>query len=167
MPWKQNLKTDLYQKFVITHEVHHTVTSKPASSLIGGLTRLLALSVPPRDPAAPVTAVLDLVHLGELIADASSVSTLAAHKGDEVERAQVNLEELLQAVWLNRYFRTPRTIALLEVQPGERWMEKGGGTIEGWTVGGWTAAEELQQEREKSVAEEILGQDGFGMVRGK
>ena len=88
-----------------------------ASALIDGLTYLLALSVSPGDPAASITAVLNLVHLGELIADASRMSTLGAHQGDEVERAQVNLEELLQAVWLDCYLWTPRAIALLEVQP--------------------------------------------------
>ena len=81
-------------------------------------TDLLALPVPPRDPAAPITAVLNLVHLGELITDASSVTALRAHEGDEVERAKVNLEELLQAVWLHCYLWTPGAIALLEVQPG-------------------------------------------------
>lgn len=83
------------------------------------LTYLLALPISPRDPAASITAVLNLVHLGELITDASRMTTLSAHKGDEVERAQVNLEELLQAVWLDCYLRTPRAVALLEVQPGK------------------------------------------------
>lgn len=81
-------------------------------------TYLLALPVSPRDPAASIAAVLNLVHLGELITDASRVATLGAYKGDEVERAQVNLEKLLQAVWLHCYLWTPRAIALLKVQPG-------------------------------------------------
>lgn len=90
------------------------------------MTDLLALPVFPRDPAASIAAILYLVHLGELITDASRVATLGAHKGDEVERAQVNLEELLQAVWLDCYLWTPRTIALLEVQPGRDTDRKGG-----------------------------------------
>lgn len=44
---------------------------------------------------------------------------LRAHEGDEVQGAQVDLEELLQVVRLHRYLWTPRAIALLEVQPGE------------------------------------------------
>lgn len=80
---------------------------------------LLALSVSPRDPATAIATVLDLVHLGELITHASRVTTLGAHERDKVEGAQVNLEELLQVVWLHCYLRTPRAIALLKVQPGE------------------------------------------------
>lgn len=56
--------------------------------------------------------------MGELVADASRVTALRAHQGDEVERAKVNLEELLQVVRLHGYLRTPRSVALLEVQPG-------------------------------------------------
>lgn len=108
------------------------------------LTDLLALPVSPRDPAASIPTVLNLVHLGELIADASRVTTLGAHKGDEVQRAQVDLEKLLQAVWLHCYLWTPRAIALLEVQP---WRDR--------------------QKREKSEGEEKLGQDGEEKVRGK
>lgn len=47
-------------------------------------TDLLALPVSPRDPAASVAAVLNLVHLGELVADAARVAALRAHQGDEV-----------------------------------------------------------------------------------
>lgn len=92
----------------------------PSSALIDRLTCLLALPVSPRYPAASITAVLNLVHLGKFITDASRVSTLGAHKGDEVKRTQVNLEELLQAVWFDCYLWTPRAIALLKVQPGKR-----------------------------------------------
>lgn len=46
------------------------------------------------------------------------MTALRAHQGDEVERAQVNLEELLQVVRLHGYLRTPRSVTLLEVQPG-------------------------------------------------
>lgn len=81
-------------------------------------TDLLALPVPPRDPAASVTAVLNLVHLGELVADSASVPALRAHEGDEMQGAQVDLEEFLQVVWLHCYLRAPGAIALLEVQPG-------------------------------------------------
>lgn len=88
------------------------------ASASGRLTDLLALPVSPRDPTASISAVLDLVHLGKLIADATRVTALRAHKGDKVERAQVDLEELLQVVWLHSYLWTPRAIALLEVQPG-------------------------------------------------
>lgn len=102
-------------------------------------TDLLALPVPPRDPAAPITAVLNLIHLGELITDASSVTALRAHEGDEVERAKVNLEELLQAVWLYCYLWTPGAIALLEVQPGQHREGRRGMFML-----------EIHQEREKS-----------------
>lgn len=78
-------------------------------------TDLLALPVPPRDPAASVTTVLNLVHLGELITDSASVSALRAHQGDEMQGAQVDLEEFLQVVWLHCYLRAPGAIALLEV----------------------------------------------------
>lgn len=81
-------------------------------------TDLLALPVPPGDPAASVAAVLNLVHLGELVPDPASVSALRAHEGDEMQGAQVNLEEFLQVVWLHCYFRAPSAIALLKVQPG-------------------------------------------------
>lgn len=84
----------------------------------GRLTDLLSLPVSPRDPTASITAVLDLVHLGELIADAPRMTALRAHKGDKVERAKVDLEELLQVVWLHSYLWTPGAVALLEVQPG-------------------------------------------------
>lgn len=47
-------------------------------------TDLLALPVSPRDPAAAVAAVLNLVHLGELVADTARVAALRAHQGDEV-----------------------------------------------------------------------------------
>lgn len=63
------------------------------------------------------------------------MSTLGAHKGDEVQRAQVDLEELLQVVWLDCYLRTPCAVALLKIQPGEGHMERGGGKNE-ITVGG-------------------------------
>lgn len=46
------------------------------------------------------------------------MSTLRAHECDEVEGAQVNLEKLLQVVWLHCDLWTPRTIAFLKVQPG-------------------------------------------------
>lgn len=78
---------------------------------------LFPLPVPPRDPATAITTVFDLVHLGELVAHSSSVTALGAHKGDEVEGTQVNLEELRQVVWFNRYLRTPCTVSLLAVQP--------------------------------------------------
>lgn len=104
------------------------------------MTDLFALPVSPRDPAASIPAVLNLVHLGELITDASRVTTLGAHKGDEMEGAQVDLEKLLQAVWLHCYLWTPRAIALLKVQPGRI-----------------TAGKE----------EEKLGQDEEEKVRGK
>lgn len=47
------------------------------------------------------------------------MTALCAHQSDEVERAQVYLEELLQVVRLHRYLWTPCAIALLKVQPGE------------------------------------------------
>lgn len=81
------------------------------------MTCLLALPVSPRDPATSITAVLNLVHLCKLISDASRVSTLGAHKGNEVEREEVDLEELVQVVWLHCYLWTPGTITLLKVQP--------------------------------------------------
>lgn len=129
------------------------------------MTCLFALPVSPRDPSASITTVLNLVHLGKLIADASGVSTLGAHKCDEVQRAQVNLEELLQVVWFDRYLWTPRAITLLKIQPGERCMERGGGKLK--NNSGWMFILELQQEREKRKGEEELGQDGKGKVRGK
>lgn len=46
------------------------------------------------------------------------MTALRAHQGDEVERAQVDLEELLQVVRLHGYLWTPRSVALLKVQPG-------------------------------------------------
>lgn len=46
------------------------------------------------------------------------MTALRPHQGDEVERAQVDLEELLQVVRLHGYLRTPRSVALLKVQPG-------------------------------------------------
>ena len=94
-------------------------------------THLLALPVSPRDPAASIAAVLNLVHLGELVSDAARVTPLGAHEGDEVERAQVDLEKLLQAVWLHCYLWTPSAIALLKVQPERK--------------GGWMFILELQQ----------------------
>lgn len=74
------------------------------------------------------------------------MTPLSAHKGDEVERAQVNLEELLQAVWLHCYLWTPGAIALLKVQPGRDTERK-------CRVGEMMFIFELQQEMEKSKRE--------------
>lgn len=71
------------------------------------------------------------------------MTPLGAHEGDEVERAQVNLEKLLQAVRLDRYLWTPRAVALLEIQPGGR--EEKEDKMK--NNGGWMFI--LQQEREK------------------
>lgn len=96
-------------------------------------TDLLALPVPPGDPAASVATVLNLVHLGELVPDPASVSALRAHEGDEMQGAQVDLQEFLQVVWLHCDLRAPGAIALLKVQPGgdrrshsgpKRWSSK-------------------------------------------
>lgn len=96
-------------------------TSMPRSEPTVVRTDLLALPVPPGDPAASVAAVLDLVHLGELVPDPASVSALRAHEGDEMQGAQVDLQEFLQVVWLHCYLRAPGAIALLKVQPeGDR-----------------------------------------------
>lgn len=46
------------------------------------------------------------------------MSALRAHEGDEMQGAQVDLEEFLQVVWLHCYLRAPGAIALLKVQPG-------------------------------------------------
>lgn len=85
----------------------------PLSNLV---TYLLPLPVSPRDPATTITAVFNFVHLRKLIADASCVTTLGAHKGDKVEGAQVNLEELLHVVRLHCYYLwAPRAITILTV----------------------------------------------------
>lgn len=74
---------------------------------------LLSLSVAPGDPAAAITTVLDLVGLGKLVSDAPGMPPLSAHQSDEVQRAKVNLQELIHVLWFNRALWTPSTIPFL------------------------------------------------------
>ena len=84
----------------------------------GPPTRLSASPVPPGHPTASVAAVLQLVDVGELVADAPGVAALRAHQCDEGERAQVHLQELLQRVRLQCALRAPGPVRLLLLQPG-------------------------------------------------
>lgn len=77
---------------------------------------LLSLPVTPGDPATAITTVLDLISLGKLIPDASCVSPLRAHQGDEMQWTKVNLQELIHVLWFNCALWTPRTIPFLWVQ---------------------------------------------------
>lgn len=77
---------------------------------------LPSLSVMPAHPAAAVTAVLDPVSLGKLITHAVGVPTLGAHERDEVQRAQVHLEILFEAVRLWHDVRTPSPITVSVVK---------------------------------------------------
>lgn len=61
---------------------------------------LPSLPIVPAHPVAAISAVLDPVSLGELITHAVCVATLGAHQCDEVQRAQVHLEVLFEAVRL-------------------------------------------------------------------
>lgn len=78
-----------------------------------GLEYLLSLPVTPGDPAAAITTVLDFVGLGKLVPDAPCVSPLSAHQGDEMQRAKVNLQELIHVLWVSRALWTPRAIPFL------------------------------------------------------
>lgn len=77
---------------------------------------LPSLSVMPAHPAAAVTAVLDPVSLGKLITHAVGVPTLGAHERDEVQRAQVHLEILFEAVRLWHDVRTPSPVTVSVVK---------------------------------------------------
>lgn len=78
---------------------------------------LFALPVAPGDPAAAIAAIFDLVGLGKLITNAPCVTSLSAHQSDEVQRTEVNLQELVHILRFSCYLRAPRTISFLTVQP--------------------------------------------------
>lgn len=61
---------------------------------------LPSLSVMPAHPVVAVAAVLDPVSLGKLITHAVGMATLGPHQCDEVQRAQIDLEVLFEAVRL-------------------------------------------------------------------
>lgn len=73
---------------------------------------LPSLPIMPAHPVAAVTAVVDPVPLGKLITHSVGMATLGAHQCDEVQRAQVHLEVLLEPVCLWRDARTPGPIAV-------------------------------------------------------
>lgn len=54
----------------------------------------------PAHPVAAVAAVFDHISLGKLITHSVGMATLGAHQCDEVQRAQVHLEILFEAVRL-------------------------------------------------------------------
>ena len=66
--------------------------------MISAHAHLPPLPIMPANPVAAVAAVLDPVSLGELITHAVGVATLGAHQRDEVQRTQVHLEVLCEAV---------------------------------------------------------------------
>lgn len=66
----------------------------------------------PLQPVVPVAAVLNHVSLGELISHSVGVASLRAHQGDEVQRAQVHLEIVLEAVRLRQHVRAPGPISV-------------------------------------------------------
>lgn len=92
----------------------------------------------PSHPVAAITAVLDPVALGELVTHSVGMATLGAHQGDEVQRAQVHLEILFEAVRLWHDVRTPRpvTVSIIKVQSGEErgGEEKSGKEDENWKL---------------------------------
>lgn len=61
---------------------------------------LAPLPVMPAHPVGAVAAVRDAVALGELVPHAVGVAALRAHQCEEVQRAKVHLQVLLQAVRL-------------------------------------------------------------------
>lgn len=63
-------------------------------------THLATLPVVPAHPVGAVAAVRDPVALGKLVPHAVSVAALGAHQRDEVQRAQVHLQVLFEAVRL-------------------------------------------------------------------
>lgn len=76
---------------------------------------LTALTVAPGDPAGAVTAVFNPVALRKLIARAIRVAPLRAHQGDEVQNAEVDLQELHLPPG-TICLRAPCTISVIEIQ---------------------------------------------------
>lgn len=71
------------------------------------------MPVPPRHPAGAIPAVVDFIHGGKLIAVALGMAPLGAHQRDEVQGMQINLQELLQVIWIHWSLGAPGSITTL------------------------------------------------------
>lgn len=81
--------------------LNHTYESEQRRQpVISRHAHLPSLPIVPAHPVAAVAAVLDPVSLGELVTHAVGMATLGAHQCDEVQRTQVHLEILFEAVRL-------------------------------------------------------------------
>lgn len=84
---------------------------------------LLSLPVLPAHPVAAITAVLDPVPLSEFIPHAVGMATLGSHQRDEVQRSQVHLEILFEAMRLRHDVRTPGPIPAANVKSEKKKIE--------------------------------------------
>lgn len=122
-------------------------------------THLPPLPVVPPHPAVAVPAVLDPVPLGELVAHPVGVAALGAHQSDEVQRAQIHLEVLFEAVWLRHDVRTPGpiTVSIIQVESEGREERGGGGGKEtgcemcGRSAGAWKCGGRDRCKRKRHV----------------